>query len=70
MLDLRIEYSPELTLDNVQKSMIYQSMVYFKGNKRLASKALGISYPTMYNLLNRYDLLDKFRTRAKKALTK
>jgi DNA-binding protein Fis len=65
-LDLGVEYSPELTLDMVQKSMIYQAMVYFKGNKRHASKALGISYPTLYNLLNRYSMLDEFRVRRKK----
>lgn len=68
IVENNLNYNPNASLDDVQRSYVYQAMIHFKGNKRQACRALGISYPTLYNLLNRYNLLDQFRQRSKRSV--
>lgn len=45
-----------VSIDQVERSMILSSLEQFKGNKKLAAEALGISLKTLYNKLKKYEM--------------
>lgn len=56
----RMVYYKGLTLkearENIEKNMIYHTLVEHKGNIAQASEALGISRPTLYDLIRKYNI--------------
>lgn len=57
---MSIEFKPEQPLHEVEKVYIISALDYFKGNKMLAAKSLGISTKTLYNKLHQFDLFTKY----------
>jgi len=57
---MNLEYKPEMPLCEVEKVYIISALNYFKGNKSLAAKSLGVSIKTLYNKLHMYDLFTKY----------
>ncbi len=57
---MSIEFKPEYPLHEVEKVYIISALDYFKGNKNLAAKSLGVSIKTLYNKLHTYGLFDKY----------
>lgn len=43
------------TIDDMERRLIFATLAHFKGDKRRAAKALGISLKTVYNRLKRYE---------------
>ncbi|HTJ97281.1 MAG TPA: sigma-54 dependent transcriptional regulator [Rhodocyclaceae bacterium] len=50
----RLEFSPGVTLEEVERRFIFATLKHFRGDKRRAAAALGISLKTIYNRLNHY----------------
>jgi len=50
-------YSPDMTLDDIEKSHILRALVSNQGNKTKAARTLGITIKTLYNKLHRYGIL-------------
>lgn len=48
--------SRHLSLDEIEREQISQTLVEFNGNRRLAAKALGIGERTLYRKIKQYDL--------------
>lgn len=49
-----LEFSPGLPLAEVERRFIFATLKHFRGDKRKAAHALGISLKTVYNRLNHY----------------
>lgn len=61
-LKVSLSYDPSLTLNDIQKVYVLQSLQHFKGNKTKVAKALGVTIKTLYNKLHEYGIFDKFST--------
>jgi two-component system response regulator HydG len=49
-----LEFAPGLPLAEVERRFIFATLKHFRGDKRKAAQALGISLKTIYNRLNHY----------------
>lgn len=49
-----IIYSPNVTLEQIEREYIERAIDYHNGNKRKAAQALGVTFKTLYNKLDRY----------------
>jgi DNA-binding NtrC family response regulator len=56
----RIILEDDFRLEEAERKLIIASLKRFEGNRRLASKALGISERTLYRKLGEYNLTDLF----------
>lgn len=52
-------WSPGMTLDYMERSVIEAALNFYRGNKTMAAAALGISIRTIQNKLERYEVEDK-----------
>jgi len=48
------EFTPEMKLDDVERSHILRALTFHQGNKTKAASSLGITIKTLYNKLQRY----------------
>lgn len=51
---VNIKWQPGMTLEAVEKEVILQCFRYYKGNRKNAAQALGISDKTIYNKIEQY----------------
>jgi DNA-binding NtrC family response regulator len=54
----RFELGVGMTLDELEKHLIFATLAHFDGDKRQAARTLGISLKTIYNRLKRYEGTD------------
>ncbi|MCM0605207.1 MAG: sigma-54-dependent Fis family transcriptional regulator [Xanthomonadaceae bacterium] len=50
------EFTPQMKLDDVERSHILRSLDFHQGNKTKTAHSLGITIKTLYNKLQRYDV--------------
>ena len=50
-----INWSPGVTLENVEKQVILAAFRHFRGNKTVTANALGIAIRTLDNKLEKYE---------------
>lgn len=53
------EWSPGVTLDELEKAVIEKAMRYYEGNKTRTASSLGIAIRTLDNKLARYKDMNK-----------
>jgi DNA-binding NtrC family response regulator len=49
---------PGMTLEEIERSVIYQTLLRTKGNKQAAANALGIYRPRLYSKIKKYNLTE------------
>jgi two-component system response regulator HydG len=59
------EYTPDVTLAELEKRYILKALGHFDGNKTQAAQALGITIKTLYNKLHEYGEFEKFAVHTK-----
>ncbi len=47
-----------MTLEEIERNVIYQTLVRTKGNKQAAANALGIYRPRLYSKIKKYNLTE------------
>lgn len=57
---MQVQFEETVPLGEMEKAYIISALVYFKNNKPLAAKGLGLSVKTLYNKLHVYGLFDKY----------
>lgn len=49
-------YKPEMTLKDMERLLIEESLVFHRGNITLSAKRLGVGRATLYRKINEYGL--------------
>lgn len=61
----KTDFSPGVTLADLEKKYILAALVHFEGNKTQAAQALGITIKTLYNKLHEYGEFQRFAVHTK-----